>query len=552
MRILSVSEMQALESRAHKAGHSYAAMMAQAGRGVADAIWQRYDVLDRSVLVLVGPGNNGGDGLVAAQHLQDGGAWVTAYLARPRDAGDDAVYAEALKHNVTIVQAEDDDAWSELRALVAEADVIIDALLGTGAKPPLRGTIATILEHVQDVITNRRTAKPVLTSMQTPPRVTTAPPWIAAVDGPSGLDFNTGEIDDRALSANLTVTFAMPKLGHVLLPGAGKVGELIVVDIGIPDEISVPGGPHLATPDMIRAWLPRRPLDAHKGTFGKAMIVAGSANYTGAAVLAATGAVRAGTGLVTLALPSMLHAAVVPAIPEATYLLLPHTLGVLNEHAVAVLKEQLAGYDALLIGPGLGNTPETRAFLSNLLNAKGHKRSAGFIKPDGDAGPESDDRLPPLVIDADGLNILSQMDTWAHHLPAGTILTPHPGEMARLTGLSTGEIQSDRLATARAWARTWQQTVVLKGAFTIIATPDREPVILPFANPGLSSAGTGDVLAGAIVALRAQGMDAFEAAVAGAYLHGMAGELATIQWGRAGVAARDVAHALAGAYHRLS
>jgi NAD(P)H-hydrate epimerase len=303
---------------------------------------------------------------------------------------------------------------------------------------------------------------------------------------------------------------------------------------------------------MIRAWLPPRPIDAHKGTFGKAMLVAGSANYTGAAVLAATGAVRAGAGLVTLALPSELHTAVVPAIPEVTYLLLPHTLGVLNAHAVDVLKEELAGYTALLVGPGLSKTPETRAFVGNLFHARERKRSTGFIKSGDEGAPVSAaPELPPLVIDADGLNILSEMDNWHSHLPSGAILTPHPGEMARLTGLSTKEIQGDRLATARSWAETWQQVVVLKGAFTVIAGPGREPVVLPFANPGLSSAGTGDVLAGAVVALRAQGLDAFEAAVAGAYLHGLAGEIATARWGQAGTAARDVAAALAAAWRRL-
>jgi NAD(P)H-hydrate epimerase len=409
-----------------------------------------------------------------------------------------------------------------------------------------------MLEVVQDALAVRSAAPPALVSAQAVPLVARVRPLIVAVDGPSGLDFDTGEIDDLALSADLTVTFAMPKWGHVLLPGAGRIGELIVANIGIPEGLDVSDGPHLATPTMIGAWLPKRPIDAHKGTFGKAMLVAGSANYTGAAVLASTGAIRTGAGLVTLALPSVLHSAVVPAIPEVTYLLLPHTLGVLNEHAVDVLRENLAGYSALLIGPGLGNTSETRAFFDQLLYAKKRKRSAGFITSGGDDA-ENDDlpELPPLVIDADGLNVLSSMEDWPHRLPTGTILTPHPGEMARLTGMSTKAVQADRLATARSWAATWHQVIVLKGAFTVIAAPEREPVILPFANPGLSSAGTGDVLAGAIVALRAQGLGAFEAAVAGAYLHGLAGALATAKWGIAGTAARDVAQALADAYRRL-
>ncbi|MBN1247094.1 MAG: NAD(P)H-hydrate dehydratase [Anaerolineae bacterium] len=546
MRIMTVAETQALESVSDAAGHSYEAMMDRAGSAVALAIQQRRSVSGRHVLVLVGPGHNGGDGLVAGRRLAERGAIVTAYLVRPRDEAEDPVYSAAIASKVRIQTAGEDESSELLKSQAAAADIIIDALLGTGATPPLRGALATVIATVQSSLAGLgATPLTYVVRGQLPGRR----PLIVAVDGPSGLDFDTGEIDDGALQADMTVTFATPKWGHCRMPGAAKVGELVIADIGIPETVEIPAGPELATPGLVGGWLPKRSIDAHKGTFGKALIVAGSANYTGAAILAARAAVRAGTGLVTLGTPSSLHSAVVPAMPEVTYLLLPHSLGVLNQHAAPVVREHAAGYSAMLIGPGLGNTSESQAFLTALLGSSGQKRSTGFIKSEHGATPDPD--LPPLVVDADGLNILATMSGWAQRLPKGSILTPHPGEMSRLTGLSTQEVQGDRLEIAREWADKWEHIVVLKGAFTVVAAPGRQPIVLPFANSGLSSAGTGDVLAGTIVALRAQGLDAFPTAVAGAYVHGLAGEIATIRFGAAGTAATDVVGALPAALRRL-
>ncbi len=265
---------------------------------------------------------------------------------------------------------------------------------------------------------------------------------------------------------------------------------------------------------------------------------------------AAKAAVRAGAGLVTLAVPGLLHAALVPCVPEATYLLLPHALGVVAPQAAPLIWERLEGYSALLVGPGLGNTPETRAFLRRLLGAPTEQRRPGFVQ-----GPEATftpPAFPPMVVDADGLNGLSQVEGWPSLLPSGTVLTPHPGEMARLAHLTTRQVQADRTAVARRYAVQWGHVVVLKGAFTVVAGPDERVVVLPFANPGLSTAGTGDVLAGAIVALLAQGLAPFEAAVAGAYLHGLAGELSRERFGTAGMAAGDVVDALAESWRRLA
>ena len=560
MRILSISEMRALESTADMAGYSYAQMMEQAGKSLAIAVVQHIPIKGRRILVLVGPGNNGGDGLVAARLLHDSGARVTAYLTSERDPEEDNVFKQAQACGVTIVYVQDDPQCEMLHRLVIQTHVILDSLLGIGATPPLRGVIADVLRNVK--VGLAQIATDPLTPLNRPPKPTHPRPLIIAVDGPSGLDFDSGAIDPLALKAHLTVTFAAPKWGQFALPGAEYVGELLVADIGIPKHVEIPSkGTAIATPRTIRHWLPSRPLDAHKGTFGKALIVAGSINYTGAALLAASAAVRAGTGLVTLAIPNLLQSAIVPALPEAVYILLPHTLGVLNGHAAASLVERLGdklsssesapAYSAMLMGPGLNHTPETTSFIRRLLGLDSGKRSTGFAPSESESEDERPP-LPPLVVDADGLNILSNIPDWHDLLPPETILTPHPGEMARLSGKTTAEVQADRLRIAQTSAAEWGHIVVLKGAFTVIAAPNGEAMLVPFANPGLGSAGTGDVLAGTIVALRAQGLEAFRAAVAGAYLHGLAGEIVRKRLGTAGMAASDVANALPEAIQRMS
>lgn len=552
MHILSVAEMKAVEAAADAADHSYMQMMMLAGQGVARALLKRQPVKGRRALVLVGPGNNGGDGLVVARYLADAGATVTAYLSRPRSAEEDHVYQRAVDRGVAIVNADNDPDRAELRRLTLQADVLIDALLGTGATPPLQGVIAELLAQVRAAL-QARPAEPLLV-LNGIPEMPIPRPYIVAVDGPSGLDFDTGALDPLALPAHLTVTFAAPKSGHFRFPGAAALGELVVADIGIPAGVAPEGsGPLLVTSSQVRQWLPSRPLDAHKGTFGRALIVAGSANYTGAAALAAQAAVRAGAGLVTLAVAGALHAAIVPLVPEATYLLLPHALGALTADAVPLLRERLADYTALLVGPGLGQAEETAAFLEALLGRRRtERRGFGFATnaAANGAAPEPPP-FPPLVMDADGLNLLSQLPEWFRLLPPETILTPHPGEMARLCQRPVAEIQGDRLKTAQEQAQTWGHVVVLKGAFTVIAAPDGRVALIPFANPGLATAGTGDVLAGAIVALRAQGLGAFEAAAAGAYLHGLAGALARQQSGAAGMAAGDLLRSLPEAWKQL-
>jgi NAD(P)H-hydrate epimerase len=304
----------------------------------------------------------------------------------------------------------------------------------------------------------------------------------------------------------------------------------------------------------VASWLPERSPSSHKGTFGRVLVVAGSVNYVGAAALAGSGAKRVGAGLVTMALPGPIQAAVAANLAEATYLLLPHDMGVVGSGAVPVVRERMGHYDTLLLGPGLGQEDETIAFVHAFLGLarRGRRGRLGFVDSSEGEGEESP-APPPLVVDADGLNAVAQAAGWWQVLPPGTILTPHPGEMARLVGgdVATAEIQANREGIARRMAQEWGAVVVLKGALTVVAAPDGRVMILPFANAGLASAGTGDVLAGAVAGLRAQGLGAFEAAVAGAYVHGLAGELARDELGDMGMAAGDLPPRLPLALRRI-
>ncbi len=536
MKLVTVEQMKQLEQAADAAGHSYAEMMEQAGRAVAEAIFQRVNVKNKIVLILVGPGNNGGDGLVAAHYLKQAGAKVICFLFKPR-ADDDPNMKRVRDQGIACLHNNDNGAHKTLRKALQGTDVIVDALLGTGVVRPIEGALAEILTIVRAAVNERRTPTFAPTDLVPASPPTPPQPYIAAVDVPSGLNCDSGEIDPAALPADLTVTFAAPKMGQFRFPGAGAIGELVVADIGIAPALAQDLPVDVATAQMVAGMLPARPRDAHKGTFGKAMIVAGSVNYTGAAYLAGAAATRVGAGLVTMGVPQILHPILAAKLVEATWLLLPHSTGVLNADAVEVLADALPGYHVLLIGPGLGQDKETLAFVHRLLGIRQTvKGRIGFGRDAGTAPPPV--TLPPLVVDADGLNALARVERWWTYLPAGGVLTPHPGEMARLCQTET--ISGERIAIAAEKSAEWNQVVVLKGAHTVIAAPDGRIVVQPFANAGLARAGTGDVLAGCIAGLMAQGLAAFEAAVCGAYLHGLAGETTAQKLGTAGMVAGDL------------
>ena len=542
IKIITVEKSHELENKANEGGLSFAGMMENAGRSTAQAIRHRVGVKDKRIVVLVGPGNNGGDGLVAAYYLREMSARVTCYVWK-RDVEGDANFQRIETGGLPVIWAEDDTQFEALQGLLSGVDVVVDALLGVGVSRPIGGMLMELLDVVKQGLAERRL--PAGLAETVPGAWVKDVPLVVAMDCPTGLDCDTGVLDPAALPADVTVTFAYPKAGLLRFPGAEAVGEIVVADIAIPPELADDVPLEMAAPQQIRDWLPRRPASAHKGTFGRALIVAGSVNYVGAAALAGAGAKRVGAGLVTMALPMPIQTAVAATLTEATYLLLPHDLGVVAAGAVKVLQEALGNYDALLLGPGLTQEKETVAFVHAFLGLERSERKGriGFVSSATRAEAEVErPTMPPLVVDADGLNALAVAGEWWKALPPETILTPHPGEMARLMGGDTTakEIQTDREGMALRMAAEWGVVVALKGAFTVVAAPNGRVMVLPFANPGLATAGSGDVLAGAIVGLRAQGMGAFEAAVAGAYLHGLAGQLARADLGDMGMVAGDL------------
>jgi NAD(P)H-hydrate epimerase len=347
---------------------------------------------------------------------------------------------------------------------------------------------------------------------------------IIAIDLPSGMDADTGVVDPACPYADLTVTLAFPKMGLYKFPGAERAGMVQIADIGIPENLADDINFELLTDAWAAKTLPQRPLNSNKGTFGRVLVSAGSINYIGAAYLACSGAMRVGAGLVTLVTAASLQPVIAARLAEATYLPLPESRpGIISVAGAEIIHQGCGQYNALLLGCGLGQNPAMVEFLNALLLMK---------------------NLPPLIIDADALNILGRLSNWWEKIPDDAILTPHPGEMARLTGLTIDEIQADRTAIALKYAAKWQKTILLKGAFTVIAAADGKCRVSPFANPGLASAGTGDVLAGVVAGLKAQGLGSYDAAALGVYLHGVAGDTIKGEIGDTGMIASDLLPAL--------
>ena len=496
--------MREIEDRAEAGGVSKSVLMENAGLAVAEYIRDQVrNLVGMTVVVLVGPGNNGGDGLVAARNLDAWGARVTVCLCRENPSHQGKV--EFLRgKRVSIIRLADDDGPAQLRESLQLTQIVLDAILGTGRSRPITGPTADALDLLREA------------------RARNGSPRLFALDVPTGLDADTGAVDPKTVPCDETLTLGNPKTGMYRFPGAEYAGTVEVLDIGIPKGLDREITFELMTDDWAQATLPTRPMSGHKGSFGKALIVGGSSHYVGAPYLAATAAGRVGAGLVTLAVPQSLQMAVAAKAVEPTYLPLPEeSPGVPRSEAAELIAEQVAGYQALLIGPGIGQADSTREMVDKLLFEGGS--------------------LPPLVVDADGLNILaSSSEAWWNEFTSEGILTPHPGEMARLTGLSTKDIQEHRVEIAVDSAVKWRKIVVLKGAFTVVAYPDGSSRLSPFANPAMATAGTGDVLAGTIAGLLAQGVAPEEAAALGVYLHGLAGQRATAKFGDAGMLAGDL------------
>jgi hydroxyethylthiazole kinase-like uncharacterized protein yjeF len=505
MKVVTAEQMRHIDQTAASIGLTTKVLMENAGRAVAEETKKLLNgVIGKHILVLTGPGNNGGDGLVAARYLEDWGAEVSLYLCSQRQA-DDANFKLVQERKIDVISAEQDRAFTNLEQLLSSSKAVIDAIFGTGKSRTIEGTFKTVLSKV-------------LAEKKRRPEL-----FVIAVDIPSGLDADTGAVDPNCPYANATITLGYPKPGLYNFPGAERAGKVIIADIGIPPALAQEITTELITEEWVRSVLPNRPASANKGTFGKVMVVAGSINYVGAAYLASMGAARVGTGLVTLATAESLLPILAAKLTEVTYAPLPEAeTGIISSKASPVLRQQMKGYNVLLMGCGLGQNAEVVTFIKSTLSDLPELRSMS------------------LVLDADALNTLAQLPQWWQKLGEDVILTPHPGEMARLTGVSPDKIQENRLGIAQKAAKEWQKVIVLKGAYTIVAAPDGQTRISQEANPGLASAGTGDVLAGVIAGLRAQGLSSFDAAVCGVYLHAQAGERIAQEIGDAGMLASDL------------
>lgn len=489
MKIATAAEMREIDKTAMEwFGLPGVALMENAGRAVADrAIAILGEPRSKIVFIVCGGGNNGGDGYVAARWLHNRGVRVKLFLAmeRSRVTGDALIHLEtALRMGIECFDQTEPRGLEKARIAIAFADLVIDALLGTGFQGELSGPYAESIELMNG------SGKKIL-----------------SVDIPSGVQADTGMIRQKAVQAFCTVTFGLPKPGLLLHPGATSAGQVEVAAIGIPQELLTAATIRqtLVCREYASARLPRRSQDSHKGSNGHVLAVAGSRGLSGAAFLTAQGALRAGAGLVTVAVPESIRTVIETKTTEAMTLELPETLaGGLGADALRLINDFSARASVVLAGPGLGRHEETMETLRELIRTM--------------------DR--PLVLDADALFALAGHIEILAETDGVAVLTPHPGEMARLTGLSVPQIQADRLGLARRSAMEWGCILVLKGSRTIVAFPDGELFLNPTGNPGMATGGTGDVLAGVIAALIAQGLSSHDAAVAGVYLHGLAGDLA--------------------------
>lgn len=510
MLLLKSEDMRAWDRRTIESSHaSGIELMQRAGHGVVTVIERRYgSLLGLRALVLCGTGSNGGDGFVAGVRLRERGAMVRVVVMGDveRIQGDALAAFEAMRQAGIVWGAASTEA--ELAAITREADAWdfgLDALLGTGAHGAPTGAIAVGVQALRE-----------LDELGT---------RVIAVDLPTGVDADTGEVARRAVRADLTVTFGAPKRGHALYPGRAFAGALEVIDIGL---LPLPADDPLGqvrfgtTADAV-ALLPQRDPRAHKGSVGRVLVIGGSAGLTGAITLAARATSRTGAGYVRAAVPASLHDIIATKLTEQMPLgCAESATRSLSPAAFDAIAAHLAGVNAAAVGPGMSRDEGAQELARRIVA----------------------EVALPLVIDADALVALAGAPKLLAQAPAPRVFTPHLGEMSRLTGIDTATLEATRIDATREWAQRWNVVLVLKGAPTVIAAPDGRTLINPTGNPGMATAGMGDVLTGAIVALLAQGLAPFEAAVLAVHVHGAAADLVAARQGMLGLTAGDVCEAL--------
>lgn len=501
--VVSADRMQELDRvTIHEIGIPGAVLMESAGRATFEAIMAGYaDRAAHGTVVLCGKGNNGGDGFVIARWLHNAGVPVQVLLLADGAAvaGDAAInFAACTALDVPMLEVASPRDWPRARRCIARAGLIVDALLGTGLSTPVRGTFRRAIEAMNASGTA-----------------------VVAVDVPSGLDATSGAVLGAAVQADMTCTFGLPKSGLVVHPGAALAGDLRVVDIGIPPAVVAGAGVQvfLLEGNDFEGMIPQRPADSHKGMFGHVAVLAGSTGMVGAACMTARAALRAGAGLVTLGAPAALFPLPGAAGPEVMTAPLPDAgQGGLGRQSLEAARALIRRASVVALGPGLSVSEETARFVTEILSAA----------------------TVPVVVDADALTVLARDMSVLGRVQCPVVLTPHPGEMARLAGSDTPAVQADRLGCARALAGTHGVFVVLKGARTVIAAPDGRAWINPTGNPVLACGGMGDVLTGMIAGLSAQGLEPLQAVQCAVYTHGRIGGALARQRAPLGVLAGDV------------
>ncbi len=515
MYIVTADEMREMDRQTiENFGLPGRVLMENAGRGAARVLMEKFpDLSSKRVAIAAGRGNNGGDGFVIARYLTQAGISVTVYLLSDSnrltgDAADNFKLLGAL--GIPVKEITDENRFNQVKTEMAHYHIWVDAIFGTGLNSEVTGFFKAVIHYINEL--NR----PIL-----------------SVDIPSGLHADTGKPCGICIRASITVTFAFPKIGHILLPGAAYTGELHIIDIGIPPHVvkNVPPRHHLMTKDAVRNLVHPRACDIHKGGTGHTLVIAGSPGKTGSAAMTAMSALRAGAGLVTLGIPKSLNPVMEAKSLEVMTLPLPETQnGMHSDKSIETIMALIADKKCLAIGPGMGTDPQTQKLVHFLVK-----------------------ECPvPIVLDADGLNNLADNPGILLSRKSDVILTPHPGEMARMLSTTPKNIQANRIDIARSFAAIYNVHLVLKGARTLIAHPDGHVFINPTGNPGMASAGMGDVLTGMIAGFLSQGYSPQAATHLAVYLHGDAADTVAAGKGPYGYIASDVVSGLPEAIGRLA
>ncbi len=506
MKIVTIDEIKIIEQKAMEEYEIPSIiLMENAGNEVAHQIETIMGNLhNKKISIFAGKGNNGGDGYVVARHLHNRGAKVKVFLIGSESIviGDALTNLQIISHmGIDVIEVVNDGDWDKVKIAMTFTDCVVDALVGTGFRDQLIGTMAQVVGSINN------TKKMVI-----------------AIDIPSGVDADTGQVSGIAVKAQHTITFSLPKQGLLLYPGASYAGNVTVADIGIPKALLTNENikQNMITSAIVKKILVAREPNAHKGSCGKVLVVAGSKGLTGAAFLTASAALRSGAGLVTLGIAESLHDIMEAKLTEVmTCPLSEVASGTLGQGSISEIKERAKQSDVVAIGPGLGRHEDTMTAVRHMI--------------------QKIER--PLVLDADALYALIDHTDILAEANAVPILTPHAGEMARLVGLTSEEVNQDRVYIARQTAMEWSSIVILKGARTVVAFPDGEVYININGNAGMATGGTGDVLTGVIATLIGQGLSSHEAALAGVYIHGLAGDIVARN-GMIGMTASDMIRAL--------